>query len=73
MNSERRDVLELLAELSNFYPEMRLGQILAWFAGAARGQRAESIYDAEDAELIVAMREHLAKCKAEKKVQVVDS
>ena len=50
-----------LAELSALYPEMRIGQILNWFAGAARGQRPESIYDAEDAELIQAMRAHLDK------------
>jgi hypothetical protein len=73
MNSERREVLDLLAELSTMYPEMRLGQFLTWFAGAARGQRAESIYDAEDSELIAAMRAHLSKRLAEHKVQSLNS
>ncbi len=61
MTTERREVLELLVELSDAYPEIRLGQILGWFAGAARGPRPESIYDAEDAELISVMRAHLEK------------
>src|ERR1043166_5516092 len=59
MTDERRQVIEMLGELSDLYPVMRLGQILTWFAGAARGPRPESIYDAEDAELFQVMRAHL--------------
>jgi hypothetical protein len=71
MNSQRRELLDLLAVLSDQYPEMRLGQVLTWFAGAARGQRVESIYDAEDEELIAAMRNHLAKKMTDAKRQTV--
>jgi hypothetical protein len=59
MTSERRQVLELIGELSSLYPEMRIGQILTWFAGIAREAKAESIWDVEDAELIPLMRDHL--------------
>ena len=43
------------------YPEMRIGQLLTWFASAARGPKPESIYDAEDDELIAVMRAHVAQ------------
>ena len=65
MTTERRQVLELIGELSSLYPDMRLGQILTWFAGIARGSKSECIWDVEDAELIPLIREHVEKRKAE--------
>lgn len=65
MTPERRRVLDLFAELSELYPDMRMGQFLTWFACAARGQNVEAIYDAEDAELIGVMQTHLEKRKAD--------
>ncbi len=59
MTEARKELLLLLADVSNRYPEMRLGQVLSWFATAARGSTLEAIYDAEDEELISAMRDHL--------------
>lgn len=65
MTTERRQVLELLSELSDLYPDMRLGQFLTWFACAARGQAVEAIYDAEDNELLAVMKSHVEKRKAD--------
>jgi len=65
MTDERRQVLELIAEFSSMYPDMRLGQILTWFAGIARESMPECIWDVEDAELIPLMCEHVEKRRAE--------
>ena len=59
MTPEREKVLTLWAEISALYPDMRMGQLLTWFAGAARGATAESLYDVEDEELIAVMNDYL--------------
>jgi hypothetical protein len=59
MTNERREVLELLTELSELCPEMRMGQWLLMFAHSARGTKPESIYDVEDEELLPVMRRFL--------------
>jgi hypothetical protein len=64
MTDSRREVLQLLGEASSLYPEMRLGQLLTWFASAALGPKVESIYDAEDDELIAAIQKHLSSTMA---------
>lgn len=61
MTPERRQVIDLLAELSELNPDMRMGQWLTLFATLARGLQLESIYDAEDEELIPLMRGFLDK------------
>jgi hypothetical protein len=65
MTPERRQVLELFAELSTMFPEMRMGQWITAFASFARGSRIESIYDVEDEELIPVMRAFLDKRRAD--------
>lgn len=65
MTPERRRVLELFAEVSELYPDMRMGQFMTWFACSARGQRVESIYDVEDDELIAVMQAHVEKRRAD--------
>jgi hypothetical protein len=60
MTDERKQVLELLAELSTLYPDTRMGQWITSFASSARGAKIESIYDVEDEELIPVMRKFLA-------------
>ncbi len=64
MTNERREVLDLLGELSNLHPEMRMGQWITMLASLARGPELESIYDVEDEELIPVMRDFLAKRRA---------
>ncbi|MBY0514235.1 MAG: hypothetical protein K2P78_10035 [Gemmataceae bacterium] len=65
MTTERRQILDLLAELSTMYPEMRMGQWITMFASLARGSKPESIYDVEDEELIPVMRDFLARRRAD--------
>jgi hypothetical protein len=65
MTDERRQVMDLLAELSTMYPEMRMGQWLTMFASLARGSKPESIYDVEDEELVPVMRDFLARRRAD--------
>ena len=60
MNETRRELLLMLAEIGTLYPEMRLGQIISWLAGVARGSAVEAIYDVEDNELIAAIRDHIS-------------
>lgn len=57
--SARRELLELLAQLSEQLPELRLGQLLTNLATHARGANVEAIWDAEDEELIVSARHQL--------------
>jgi hypothetical protein len=63
MTPERREVLDIWAELSTLYPDVRMGQWLTSFASAARGSEVEAIYDVEDDELLPVMREFLANRK----------
>jgi len=58
-DSTRHQLLQLLTELSELCPEMRLGQLLANLATVAKGATAEAIWDAEDEELLAAARQQL--------------
>jgi hypothetical protein len=55
----RQEVLQVLTELSEIVPEVRLGQLMANLSYLARGLSNEAIWDMEDEELLVAAREHL--------------
>ena len=59
MTPKRREVLEILSELSSLCPEMRMGQWISAFATFARGPQVESVYDVEDEELIPVMQRFL--------------
>lgn len=52
--STRNELLEVVAELGELAPELRLGQLIANVATLARGPQAESVWDAEDEELLAA-------------------
>lgn len=60
----RREVLQVLAELSEVAPEVRLGQLMANLSYLARGLSNEAIRDMEDEELLAAAREHLEQWRA---------
>ena len=65
MNSAvRRDLLRVLAELSEVCPEVRLGQLVANLSYLARGLSNESIWDMEDEELLEAAQKHLQEWRA---------
>jgi hypothetical protein len=61
MTPIRREVLRVLEELSERYPEMRIGQLVANFSSLAKGPTPEAIYDVEDEEFVTAVRKHLEK------------
>jgi hypothetical protein len=60
MNPTRQELLTVLAELSAACPEMRFGQLVANLSTLARGLSAESLWDAEDDEMLAAARRQLA-------------
>jgi hypothetical protein len=60
----RRDVLKVLAELSEVVPEVRLGQLVANLSYLARGLSQEAIWDMEDEELLAAARDHLEQWRS---------
>lgn len=60
----RKEALEVLAELSEIVPEVRLGQLMANLSYLARGMTNEAIWDMEDEEFLTAAREHLEQWRA---------
>jgi hypothetical protein len=59
IRDQRRELLQLLSELSEEAPEIRFGQLIANLSYLGRGLSSESIWDVEDEELLRAAREHL--------------
>jgi hypothetical protein len=55
----RREILQVLAELSECCPDVRLGQLIANLSYLAKGPTNEAIWDVEDEELLAAARKHL--------------
>jgi hypothetical protein len=64
MNPVRHELLQLLAELSELVPEVRLGQLIVNLSYLARGLSNESIWDMEDDELLTVARKHLEEWRA---------
>ena len=60
MNPVRQEILRVLAARSAYCPEVRFGQLLANLSYLAQGPTNEAIGDMEDAELLVAAKQHLA-------------
>ncbi|MBW3539452.1 MAG: hypothetical protein KY476_04210 [Planctomycetes bacterium] len=56
----RREVLQVLGELSEHCPDMRCGQLIVNLSVVARGATAEAVWDMEDDELLAAARRELA-------------
>ena len=55
----RREMLQVLAELSEICPEVRLGQLIVKLSYRAPGLSNESIWETEDKELLETARKHL--------------
>jgi hypothetical protein len=64
MSAVRQEVLQVLAELSEVVPEVRLGQLIVNLSYLARGLSNESIWDMEDDELLTVARRHLEEWRA---------
>jgi hypothetical protein len=60
----RKEVLQVLAELSELAPEVRFGQLVANLSYLARGLSNESVWDMEDDEVLTAARKHLEEWRA---------
>ncbi len=60
----RREILELLVELSAACPDVRLGQLITNLSYKCRGLANDAAWEVEDAELVAAAREHLAELEA---------
>jgi hypothetical protein len=60
----RLEVLQVLTELSEVCPQIRLGQLMANLSYQARGAEVQSIWDMEDDELLAAARSHLELLRA---------
>ncbi len=59
MTDERRELLDILGELSHLCPDMRMGQWLLMFTDQCRDDTLTSLYDVEDEELLPKMRRFL--------------
>ncbi len=70
IDPERRELLSVLAELSEASPEYRLGQMLANLVMLARGDAEGAIWDLEDDELLEAARKHLADVNVRRQAAV---
>ena len=70
ISDQRRELLRLLAELSEEAPDVRFGQLIANLSYLGRGLSAESVWDIEDDELLQAAREHLEQWRIRKKTGV---
>lgn len=56
----RREILEALERLSTLAPDVRFGQLIANLSYLAIGPTNEAIWDMEDAQLLEAIRQHIA-------------
>ena len=71
ITDQRRELLRLLAELSEEVPDVRFGQLIANLSYLGRGLSAESVWDVEDEELVQAARDHLEQWRTRNKTGVV--
>lgn len=60
MSNTRLELLEALSELSEQFPEVRLGQLVSNLATFAKGPQIEAIWDVEDKDLLEAAKQQLA-------------
>jgi hypothetical protein len=60
----RAELLQILAELSEVVPEVRLGQLMVNLSYLARGLSNEATREVEDTELLIAARKHLEQWRS---------
>jgi hypothetical protein len=71
IRDQRRELLQILSELSEEVPDVRFGQLIANLSYLGHGLSAESIWDIEDEQLLQAAREHLEQWRARNKATTV--
>lgn len=57
---QRQEILRLLEQLSELTPDVRFGQLIANLSYLAIGPTNEAIWDMEDEQLLIAIRQHIA-------------
>ncbi len=55
----KQEVLQVLSEMVEHCPEVRLGQLIVNLSCIARGPTPEATWDVEDDELLAAAKSHL--------------
>ncbi|HEX4591393.1 MAG TPA: hypothetical protein VH120_15770 [Gemmataceae bacterium] len=60
MTPVRQEILTLLGRLSDLAPDMRFGQLIANLSYEAVGPTVEAIWDMEDEQLLVALRQFVS-------------
>jgi hypothetical protein len=61
MTTTRQKILEALGEMSDLYPDMRFGQLVANMSFLAKEPTVEAIWDVEDEQFLEALKKHLEK------------
>ena len=61
--AERHELIRLIEEMSEGYPEFRLGQLIANLTFWARGDQEGGVWNVEDEELMAAAREQVVNAK----------
>ena len=61
--AERQELIRLIEEMSEGYPEFRLGQMIANLAFWARGDQEGAVWNVGDEELMAAAREQISQAK----------
>jgi len=61
MDPKRQELIQLLRELSELRPAMRLGQLVVNVAQWARGPTIDATWEATDEEMILAAKEHIQR------------
>jgi hypothetical protein len=59
MKNSDDELLEVLRELRQTYPDWRIGQLVCNVALWARGAEVSAVWDVEDSEFIETARKHL--------------
>lgn len=65
MTATRRKILQALGEMSDRYPEWRVGQMVTNVSVWARGASASAIWEVEDEEFLAALEKHLSGSQPE--------
>ena len=71
ISDQRRELLQLLSQLSEEVPDVRFGQLIANLSYIGRDLSAESIWEIEDEQLLRAAREHLEQWRSRHKTGAI--
>ena len=63
MKTSRKKLLQEIANLSELYPDWRIGQLVSNVCLWAKGDKRGAIWDIEDGEFVQACQEHISKRK----------